>query len=69
MPSPVGSRSNLAIADRSLAGGNSDLDEEHLRLLNERVAASEEAERRGETIAFEDLLDEVDQILDGPAAG
>ena len=62
------SYSNLAMAEQALAGADSDLDDEHLRLLNARAAASEEAERRGETISFEDLLDEVDQILHAPAA-
>lgn len=65
MPS---SHSNLAMAEQAFAGADGDLDEEHLRILNARAAASEEAERRGEAIAFEDLLAEVDQILYAPAA-
>lgn len=46
-----------------------ELDEEHLQLLTARVAGSEEAERHGDTIPFEDLLEEVDEILHGAAAG
>jgi hypothetical protein len=71
MPKVTRSRSNLALATDERASGeaDTDLDEEHLRVLNARAAVSEEAERRGEAISFEDLLEEVDQILHAPAAG
>ena len=62
-------RSNLAIDERAVVDGDADLDEESQRILKERAAASEEAERRGELIAFDDLLEEVDQILYAPSAG
>ncbi len=41
------------------------LSPEDLSELMKRAAGADEAERCGKTIAFEDLIDEVEQILHG----
>ena len=49
--------------------GDLRLSAEDLAELQRRSAAAEEAERRGETISFDELLVEVDAILYGPPEG